>query len=453
MSSVSQSQVLDAMRHIMDPDLHQDIVSLGFVKNLTIEEDRVSFDIELTTPACPVKDRFRRQAQEAVSALPGVAEVNVRMTAAKKQSPMEALQEGSTLKDVGTVIAISSCKGGVGKSTVAAHIALEIAQRGYRVGLLDADLYGPSIPTLFGIGPSENVEANSDKQLIPLERLGLKLMSFGFILKDSPAVMRGPMVSQYLMQILHHTAWGELDYLFIDMPPGTGDIQLTLTQSVPLDGAVIVTTRQALSLVDVARGILMFEKVKVPMLGLIENMSYVACEHCEGKNYVFGEGQSSSLQSRFGLENLAEIPIERQLNTAIHSYAPLSHFVDAADGVIRAVGKHGRLQSQVPDISRDLDAVTLTWPNGSRTTLGFKALRGSCSCALCIDEMTGEQRLDEGSIPENIAPEEITPLGHYAFSVRWSDGHASSIYAYDRFRNVSSKFKVQSCLKALVLRL
>jgi ATP-binding protein involved in chromosome partitioning len=434
MSSVSQQQILDAMRHIMDPDLHQDIVSLGFVKNLTIDKGHVSFDIELTTPACPVKGRFQRQAQEAVKALVGVTDVTVRMTSAKKQSPMEALQEKSTLKEVGTVIAISSCKGGVGKSTVAAHIALEIAQRGYRVGLLDADLYGPSVPTLFGIGPDQTVQANQAQQLIPMERLGLKLMSFGFILKDSPAVMRGPMVSQYLMQILHHTAWGELDYLFIDMPPGTGDIQLTLTQSVPLDGAVIVTTRQALSLVDVSRGILMFEKVKVPMLGLIENMSYVSCEHCDGKNYIFGEGQSGSLQKRFGLETLAEIPVERQLISAIQSYRPLSHFVQAADYVIRAVGKHARLQSQAPRISHDSDSVTLAWPDGQKEILGFKALRASCSCALCIDEMTGEPQLEVASIPDDITPEEITPLGHYAFSVRWSDGHASSIYAYDRFR-------------------
>jgi ATP-binding protein involved in chromosome partitioning len=437
MSHVSEKQVLDAMRHIIDPDLHQDIVTLGFVKNIKIDQGRVSFEIELTTPACPVKDRFKRQALEAVRALSGVTDVDVRMTSAKKRSAMDELQDGSTLKRVGTVIAISSCKGGVGKSTMAAHIALEIAQRGFRVGLLDADLYGPSIPTLFGIGPSEGVLANQEKQLVPLERLGLKLMSFGFILKDSPAVMRGPMVSQYLMQILHNTAWGDLDYLFIDMPPGTGDIQLTLTQSVPLDGAVIVTTRQALSLVDVSRGILMFEKVKVPMLGLIENMSFVTCEHCEGKNYVFGETPNATLQERFGLETLAEIPIERQLNTTINTYEALPHFVEAADHVIRAIGKHERLQSQAPEISRDEASVTLAWPDGQKTTLDFKTLRASCTCALCIDEMTGEPQLDEASIPGDIAPEEITPLGHYAFSVRWNDGHASSIYAHDRFRDVS----------------
>ena len=437
MSHVSQSQVLDSMRHIMDPDLHQDIVSLGFIKNLKIDGGSVSFDVQLTTPACPIKGRFQREAEESVSALPGVTEVAVRMTSAKKRSAMDELQDGSTLKQVDTVIAISSCKGGVGKSTVAAHIALEMAQRGHRVGLLDADLYGPSVPTLFGVAPTVDIKANADKQLIPLERLGVKLMSFGFLLKDGPAVMRGPMVSQYLMQILHNTAWGELDYLLVDMPPGTGDIQLTLTQSVPLDGAVIVTTRQALSLVDVARGILMFEKVKVPMLGLIENMSYVTCEHCEGKNYVFGDTRNTSLQARFGLDILAEIPIVRQLNAVIRDYTPVPHFVEAADRVIRAVGKQARLQSQSPQISQALNRVTLTWPDGHETALDFRSLRARCSCALCIDEMTGEAILDESALAQDIAPEEITPLGHYAFSVRWNDGHASSIYAYDRFRNES----------------
>lgn len=444
MSYVSQKQVLDALRPIIDPDLHQDIVSLGFVKNLVIQGDKVSFDIELTTPACPIKGRFQREAEKAVSALPGVTDVAVRMTSAKKRPPAEALQSSGALKQVGAIIAISSCKGGVGKSTIAAHMAVEIAQRGHRVGLLDADLYGPSVPTLFGIGPSEEVQVTPDKQLIPIERLGVKLMSFGFLLKDSPAVMRGPMVSQYLMQILHHTDWGGLDYLLVDMPPGTGDIQLTLTQSVPLDGAVIVTTRQALSLVDVARGILMFEKVKVPMLGLIENMSYVTCEHCDGKNAVFGESRSGSLQSRFGLETLAEIPIERQLNNVIRAYEPVSHFVQAANQVIRAVGKQALLQTETPEVRRDADGVTLIWPNGQETALDFKALRGLCSCALCIDEMTGEPLLDTTSISDDVAPEEITTLGHYAFSVRWSDGHASSIYAYERFRNLSPESGVQS---------
>lgn len=434
MKTVTEQQVLDALKHIVDPDLQRDIVSLGFVKQLDIQQGEVSFTIELTTPACPVKARFQRQAEEAVSALPGVTQVRVQMGSQQRRSPMEAQQQDSALKEVGAVIAISSCKGGVGKSTIAAHVALEIAQRGYRVGLLDADLYGPSVPTLFGIGPSENVQANQRKQIIPLERLGLKLMSFGFLLKDSPAVMRGPMVSQYLMQILHHTAWGELDYLFVDMPPGTGDIQLTLTQSVPLDGAVIVTTRQALSLVDVARGILMFEKVKVPMLGLIENMSYVTCAHCEEKNYIFGEGAGTSLRDRFGLDTLAEIPVDPQLNGTIHHYPELPHFKEAADQVIRALGKQGRMQDRVPRIAVDRQAVTLTWPDGETTTLDFRTLRASCTCALCVDEMTGQQRLDEASIPADIAPEEVTPLGHYAFSVRWNDGHASSIYAYDRLK-------------------
>ncbi|MEI7999605.1 MAG: Mrp/NBP35 family ATP-binding protein, partial [Candidatus Omnitrophota bacterium] len=188
------------------------------------------------------------------------------------------------LSKVKNIIAVSSCKGGVGKSTVAAGVAKALLRQGMKVGLLDADLHGPSIPTLFNL-PSVDIRLNEFKMAVPAEVEGLKLMSFGFLLGDAPAVMRGPIVANYIQQLLFQTDWGELDYLIIDMPPGTGDIQLTITQSIRLTGAVIVTTRQTLSLVDVARGILMFEKVKVPILGIVENMAFFICDACEKKHY------------------------------------------------------------------------------------------------------------------------------------------------------------------------
>ena len=434
MSQITEQHILDSLRHIIDPDLHKDIVSLGFVKNIRIEGQTVSFDIELTTPACPVKAEFKRAAETAVSALEGVSEVRVNMTSAKKRSPMETVQQNSTLATVKTIIAISSCKGGVGKSTVAANLALEIAQRGYQVGLLDADIYGPSLPTLFGIAPGEPMYQNQKGQLVPLQRLGLKLMSFGFLLEDGPAVLRGPMVSQYIMQILHNTDWGELDYLFIDLPPGTGDIQLSITQSVKLDGAVIVTTHQALSLADVTRGILMFEKVKVPMLGVVENMAYATCDHCNEKNYIFGDSKAGSLKERFGLDVLAEIPIQKEYNVTMTTYRPTPAFTQAADQVIRAVGKISLLESPLPEITHDQQKVVLTWSNGDTIQIEHKTLRASCTCALCVDELTGEKTLKESDIRADIQPLDILPLGHYAFSVRWSDGHSSSIYAYDMIK-------------------
>lgn len=446
MSQITEQQVLDSLRHIIDPDLHKDIVSLGFIKNVQIQGGQVSFVIELTTPACPVKAEFQRQAEKAVRRIEGVTDVRVTMSSAPRRSPMEDLHANSPLQKVKTLIAVSSCKGGVGKSTLAAHIALELANRGFQVGLLDTDIFGPSVPTLFGIPVNEPLYTNPQKQLIPPSRLGLKLMSFGFLLKDGPAVLRGPIVSQYIMQLLHATDWGDLDYLFLDMPPGTGDIQLSITQSVRLDGALIVTTRQSLSLVDVTRGILMFEKVKVPILGIIENMSYVKCGSCSDRNDIFGESHVGSLKDRFGLDVLAEIPIEKQYNRMITAYRALPHFVEATNQVIRAVGRQSRMETTVPEITKDSHQVTLKWADGTTVSVDHRSLRASCACANCVDEITGEKRLDEGAISPDIAPEDITPLGHYAVSVRWSDGHTSSIYAYEMLKE---RFGAATCDEAI----
>ncbi|OGX25542.1 MAG: hypothetical protein A3D10_08480, partial [Omnitrophica WOR_2 bacterium RIFCSPHIGHO2_02_FULL_48_11] len=265
---INEQVVLKALSQIIDPDFNRDIVSLGFIKNMKLEGAKVSFDIALTTPACPVKSEFQRQAEQFVGAVPGIKEVKVNMTSQPFQRPATAQDVPDTLTQVRSIIAVSSCKGGVGKSTVAAYLAQELARRGFKVGLVDVDIHGPSIPTIFNLSKAE-VYVNEKKQFLPIVKNNLKIMSFGFLLGDAPAVMRGPIVSRYVQQILHGTAWGELDYLFIDMPPGTGDVQLTITQTVRLNGAVIVTTRQTLSLVDVARGILMFEKVEVPILGVI----------------------------------------------------------------------------------------------------------------------------------------------------------------------------------------
>src|SRR5665213_1019580 len=224
-----------------------------------------------------------------------------------------------SLSKVKHVIAISSCKGGVGKSTVACALALELARRGFKTGLLDADIYGPSLPSLFQLRDAK-VKSNEFKLLTPIEHNGLKLMSFGFLLGDAPAVMRGPIVTRYIQQLLLQTDWGELDYLIIDMPPGTGDIQLTITQSIKLTGAVIITTHHSLSLVDTARGILMFEKVKVPILGVIENMAYFLAPDTGKKYYIFGEQKAGALSTRFGVKTLAEVPITEQLSGDMRAY-------------------------------------------------------------------------------------------------------------------------------------
>ena len=427
-------EILNTLKQIIDPDFNRDIVSLGFVQNIKIDGNNISFDIALTTPACPVKGEFQRQAETLVRSLPGVKNVSVHMTTLphKTGTPQDFQ---SSLKDVRSIIAVSSCKGGVGKSTMAAYLALELANRGYRVGLVDADIHGPSVPALFNFH-NVKIFVNGQKQFIPVEWNKLKIMSFGFLLGESPAVMRGPMVTQYVQQLLHSTAWGELDYLFIDMPPGTGDAQLTITQTVRLSGAVIVTTRQALSLVDVARGILMFEKVNVPILGIIENMSYFICDNCDKKHYIFGGSEVHTLKDRFGLETLAEVPLLPQLTAKIIEPVSNEFIMNAVDNVARALGKSSISQKQIPEIIFDQNHISLKWPDGERATVSNRAVRLSCRCALCMNELTGELLLRDERIAPDIAPTKITPLGNYALGIDWNDGHTSGIYPYATIRKV-----------------
>lgn len=339
-----------------------------------------------------------------------------------------------------SIVAISSCKGGVGKSTVAAYLAQNLAGRGLKVGLLDADLHGPSVPALFGLR-NATVFLNEQGQLIPLERDGLKIMSFGFLLGDAPAVMRGPMVAQYIHQILNRTAWGELDYLLIDMPPGTGDIQLTITQSARLSGAVIVTTPQTLSLIDVARGILMFEKVSVPILGVVENMSYFICPDCSSRHAVFGAHASRSLQERFGVEILAAWPLSDKFSHSVSpGLAQESLVRETVDKVLAVLDKFSREQRVIPKVEFDQNYVTLTWPDGTQARVANRDLRLSCGCALCVDERTGKPLLKEKNIRADIAPTTVTPLGNYAVGIVWNDRHSSGIYPY---RNILEEAKKQ----------
>jgi len=426
----NKEQVLQALSQIIDPDFKKNIVSLDFIKDLKIEGTEVSFSIELTTPACPMKNKFLKQAKELVGALEGVNKVNVNMTAreAGRKQPV------GVLEGVKNVVAIASAKGGVGKSTMAAAIACEVASRGFKVGLLDADLFGPSIPTLFNI---HNPPINQVKdKLQPIIHNNIKLMSFGFLLGDSPAVMRGPMVSNYIQQLLLNVEWGELDYLFIDMPPGTGDIQLTISQSVQLDGAVIVTTRSNLSIVDVARGILMFEKVQVPMLGIIENMAYFVCDSCDKKHFIFGEPKKG-LSERFGLDTLVEMPLLPGSMNNYETYESSEHIITMTDMLIRKLGMAQSGKVEPPKVEMLDNKVKFVWQDGSESVVGLKKLRYSCQCASCIDEFTGEQILKESSINDDISVKEIFPLGNYAVSVQWSDGHSSSIYPYEQLKTLS----------------
>ena len=303
---VTEEEILAVLKTVEDPDLHRDIVSLGFVKELKIQGGKASFKVELTTPACPVKDKLKAECESKVKALPGVQEVAVEMTASVRRANPAG---GPVLADVKNVVAVASGKGGVGKSTTAINLAMALRQAGASVGLLDADVYGPSMAMMFGIEDKPAITA--EKKIIPLDGYGVKVMSMGFLSDPmKPVIWRGPMVHGLLQQFLRDVEWGALDYLVIDLPPGTGDAQLSISQIASISGAVIVTTPQDVSLLDARKGLLMFRQMRVPVLGIVENMSYFACPHCGERTDIFRHGGGRRASEELGVPFLGEIPID-----------------------------------------------------------------------------------------------------------------------------------------------
>ena len=300
-----QERIIGALKTVQDPDLHKDIVSLGFIKNLSIDGGIVKFDVELTTPACPVKEQLRTECETKVKAIEGVEQVDVNMTAVVRSTE----HSQPVLPGVKNIIAVASGKGGVGKSTVSTNLAIALSMTGARVGLMDADIYGPSIPQMMGI-PITSPKVGEANKFFPHEKYGLKVVSAAFLTKQGqPLMLRGPMLGGIIQQFLQNVEWGELDYLIIDLPPGTGDVQLTLTQKAPLSGAVVVTTPQEVSLIDADKGVKMFQQVKVPLLGIVENMSHFICDGCDKKHYIFRQGGGKTLADTFKIPLLGEVPI------------------------------------------------------------------------------------------------------------------------------------------------
>lgn len=309
MSAPSDSDIRACLAQIRYPGFSRDIVSFGLVKDTRVEGGAVSVQMTLTTSDAGVPAQIKQAAEKALSALPGVNKVSVRIDihAPAQTTP---LSTASAIEGVKNVVAIASGKGGVGKSTVAANFAVALEQTGASVGLCDCDLYGPSIGLMFGTQERPYADSQTGR-IMPVEKLGIRLMSMGFLLDDgAPAVLRGPMVTKYTQQFLRQVDWGDLDYLVLDLPPGTGDIQLTIVQTVGLSGSVIVTTPQEMSLIDARKAASMFQKVNVPVLGIVENMSYFLCPS-DGKRYdIFGEGGGRAESERLGVPLLAQIPID-----------------------------------------------------------------------------------------------------------------------------------------------
>ncbi len=314
MVEIKTDQVYNALRNVNDPDLHKDLVTLNMVKDVKVEGKDINVTIELTTPACPLKDKIKDDCVNAIkNDIPEAETVNIEMTA-RVRSHNDSKKD-SILPGVKNTIAVASGKGGVGKSTVAVNLAVALAKQGAKVGLLDADIYGPSTPLMLGINEKPKIYQDAETQkMMPLENYGIKLMSIGFLIdENNPVIWRGPMASGAVKQFMSDVNWGELDYLIFDMPPGTGDIQLTLVQTIPLTGALIVTTPQEVSLIDARKGLKMFHRVNVPVLGIVENMSYFIAPDTGNKYDIFGFGGGEKLADELDTEFLGGIPIDPRI--------------------------------------------------------------------------------------------------------------------------------------------
>jgi len=315
LETLNSSSVLEVLRPVQDPELRKSLVELNMIRNVKIDNGKVSFTLVLTTPACPLREFIVEDCQKAVKQLPGVTDVAVDVTAETPQQ--KSLPDRTGIAGVKNILAVSSGKGGVGKSTVAVNIAVALAQTGAKVGLLDADIYGPNAPTMLGLEESQ-VMVRQGKQgevLEPAFNHGVKLVSMGFLIdRDQPVIWRGPMLNGIIRQFLYQVEWGELDYLIVDMPPGTGDAQLTLTQAVPMAGAVIVTTPQTVALLDSRKGLRMFQQMQVPVLGIVENMSYFIPPDMPEKQYdIFGSGGGEKTAAELGIPLLGCVPLEISL--------------------------------------------------------------------------------------------------------------------------------------------
>jgi len=323
----TNEQVLDALKHVIEPDLKKDLVTLNMISDVKVEGKEISFSVILTTPACPLKESIKRACIEAVHEYVG-GDINVTVNLTSKVTSKRPKETEEMLKGVKNIIAVASGKGGVGKSTVAANLAVALAKLGSKVGLIDADIYGPSVPVMFGLegAKPDVVEINGSPKMIPIEKFGIKILSIGFFVDpDQALVWRGPMASSALSQLFKDADWGELDYLVIDLPPGTGDIHLTLVQTVPVTGVAIVSTPQKVALADARKGVSMFnqESINVPVLGLIENMSWFTPEELpDNKYYIFGKDGCKKLAEEMNVPLLGQIPLVQSIRESGDSGSP-----------------------------------------------------------------------------------------------------------------------------------
>lgn len=333
-SIITKEQVIDRLRTVRDPELQKDLVTLEMVKDVVVDGSKVSVHVELTTPACPLKDQIRADVEKAVRAIPGVQSVDLQFSARVRG----AAEPRPQLVGVKNIVSVGAGKGGVGKSTIATLLAMGLRRSGATVGLLDADVYGPSIPTLIGI---EGVQPTVvGRMLQPIEAHGLKAMSVGVLVeRDRPMVLRGPMLHGIIRQFIEQVEWGELDYLIVDLPPGTGDVPLTLAQSIPQTGAIIACTPQDVALADARRAIMMFRQLNVDVLGIVENMSYYLCPQCGHRDELFDHGGAARTAEELGVAFLGELPLNANVRVFGDAGRPDRVFTDTPDHVRQALDR------------------------------------------------------------------------------------------------------------------
>ncbi len=352
--SVSKDIIIESLSNVMDPDLNKDLVTLNMVKEVNIDGGKIDVTVELTTPACPLKGKIKDDCIAAIKSKVGEDfQVNINMTA-KVSSSRDPLKN-AVLPEVKNTIAVASGKGGVGKSTVAVNLAVALAKEGAKVGLIDADIYGPSIPLMLGVsGRPKMSQIGNENKIEPLTNFGLKLMSIGFLIDDdNPVIWRGPMASGAIKQFMSDVNWGELDYLIFDLPPGTGDIQLTLVQTIPLTGAIIVTTPQDVSLVDARKGLKMFERVNVPVFGIVENMSYFIAPDTQKRYDIFGSGGGEKLAAELNTRFLGEIPIDPRIREGGDTGKPIVELMPDSENTQKIFEIARNLASQISIVNEE----------------------------------------------------------------------------------------------------